>query len=343
MPDRDYLTMTDVMNQTNDGRLIHIGKEFYKNSTFADECPYVEANELSRDVGVFETEHKFGELTQLTDLDSPVKAKKAGYYKREDIMGMMEGWSKTNKKTYDAHPNGAQFRTRAVDRMIRNMGWDWEFLLMNSSITADPRGFTGLLPRMSHLTRLDRSGVVDSSITYQLPCLDAQMNTEGADGSLSSLVMVFFDEDEGVSQIYPRGTGQKGIQYETFPFTRVSSDAGEIVQAADQAIISGGLAVKNAMSAIRIANINPDDLDNFNKLTNQMHDAIRYFKPSDRQRVKIFTTGRVISAFGKYYGNRVAPAKYYDAIPRNTFGDISYDIFTLRECSSMLETEGKIS
>lgn len=343
MPERDYQTMTDVMNQTNDGKLVHIGQEFCKELTFGEECPYVEATDLSRDIGIFETPHQYGELTALTDLDSPVKAKKANYYKREDFMGMMEAWCKVNKKTYDANPNGAQLRTRMVDRMLRNMGYDWEFLCMNSSITNDPRGFTGLLPRMANLTDLDRYGVADPSLLYQLPCLDAGMTTAGADGALSSMVMVFFDQDEGVAQIYPRGTGQKGIQHTSHGFQWISSDEGEIVQAADNAIISGGIAVKNSMAAIRIANINPADLEHMENLTYAMHDAIRYFKKSDRKRVKIYTTSRVISSFGKYYSDRVSPAKYADAVPKNTTGDISYDIFTLRECSSMLETEGIIA
>ncbi|MDC7250336.1 MAG: hypothetical protein PQJ49_10505 [Sphaerochaetaceae bacterium] len=342
MPERDYQTMTDVMNQTNDGKLIHIGQEFCKELTFGEECPYTEASDLSRDVGVFETAYNYGELTSLTDLDSPVKAKKAGYYKREDLMGMLEAWCKVNKKTFDANPNGAKLRTRMVDRMLRNMGWDWEFLCLNASIANDPRGFTGLLPRMANLTDLDRVGVKDPTVSYSLPCLDAGMSTTGADGALSSLVMVFFDEDEGVSQIYPRGTGQKGIKHESFGFQWQSSADGNIVQASDNAIISGGLAVKNSKAAIRIANINPKDLEGMENLTYAMHDAIRYFKKSDRKRVKIYTTGRVISSFGKYYGKRVSPARYADAIPKNTTGDISYDIFTLRECSSMLETEGII-
>lgn len=342
MPERDYLTMTDVMNQTNDGRLVHIGQEFCRELTFGEECPYTEATDLSRDVGVFETPYKFGELTSLTDLDSPVKAKKAGYYKRQDLMGSMEGWCKTNKKTYDASPNGPQLRTRQVNRMLRNMGWDWEFLLFNASIANDPRGFTGLLPRMANLTDLDKVGIADPSVTYALPCLDSGMSKVGADGSLSSIVMVFFDPDQGVSQIYPRGTSQKGIKYESHDFQWISTPNGEIVQAADSAIISGGLAVKNSKSAIRIANVNPNDLAGMEKLTYAMHDAIRYFKKSDRRSVKIYTTSRVISSFGKYYGSRVTPAKYADVIPKNTTGDISYDIFTLRECSSMLETEGEI-
>lgn len=341
MAARDYQTMTDVMEQTNDGALTHIGQEFIKELTFAEEVPYTEATDLTRDVGIFETEYKQGQLTQLTDLDSAVKAKKAGYYKREDIMGMMEAWCKVNKKTYDASPNGAALRTRMVDRMLRNMGWDWEYLLLNGSIENDPRGFNGLLPRMTNLTDKDGYGLV-SGEKSPFVCLDAGGGSAETDGSLSSMIMCFFDPDEGVTQIYPRGTGQKGIDHNSYGFQWQSSPEGEIVQASDQAIMSGGLAIKNNKSVLRIANINPTDLDGYKALSDAMQDGIRCFKNSQRARVKIYTTSAVISGFSKYYNGLVSPATYRDVIPTNTFGDIKYDQFTLRDCSSMLETEGRI-
>lgn len=343
MPERDYLTMTDVMEQTNDGALIHIGREFTRELTFGEEVPYTEATDLTRDVGVFETPYKQGQLTQLTDLDSPVKAKKAGYYKREDIMGMQEAWCKVNKKTYDAHPSGAQLRTRMVNRMLRNMGWDWEFLLMNGSIVNDPRGFNGLLPRLGKLTDLDSFLVTDKTVKAPFVCLDGGGGTVQSDGSLSSMVFVYFDEDEGVTQIYPRGTGQKGIKHTSYGFQWQSSDEGEIVQASDQAIMTGGLAIKNARSVARIANINPQDYENLKGTVNVMIDAFRNFKLSQRSSVKIYTTSAVIAGFRKYFNNRIAPATYADAKPKNVIGDINFDGYTLRECASMLDSEGIIA
>lgn len=339
---RDYLTMTDVMEQTNDGKLVHIGKEFTKELTFGEEVPYTEATDLTRDVGIFETPYKQGELTALTDLDSPVKAKKAGYYKRQDIMGMMEAWCKVNRKTYDANPDGPALRTRMVDRMLRNMGWDWEYLLLNGSTDNDPRGFNGLLPRMANLTDKDFYQILNPTEKSPFVCLDAGGGTVANDGSLSSMVMCFFDADEGVTQIYPRGTGQKGIDYTSHPWQWQSSTDGEIVQASDQAVMSGGLAIKNSNSVLRIANIDPSDPTGFKALTDAMQDGIRCFKNSERRRVKIYTTSAVISGFSKYYNGLVQPATYNDAIPTNTVGDIRYDQFTLRDCSSMLETEGRI-
>lgn len=343
MPERDYQTLVDVMNQTNNGQLIHIGQEFTHELTFGEECPYTEATDLTRDIGIFETPYKFRELTSLTDLDSPVKSKKAGYYKREDIMGMQEAWCEFNKKTYDSYPNSSQLYTRMINRMLRNMGWDWEFMCLNGSISNDPRGFNGLLPRMAHLTDLDRKGIKDPSLSYPLPCIDAGMETKDVDGELCSMLFVFFDQDEGVTQIYPRGTGQKGIKFEKYPFQRIKTDEGNIVQSAATSTLTGGIAVKNALSAIRIANINYKDLEGMKNLQHAMYDAMEYFKSSQQASVKIYTNARVITALRKYRSDLVSPATYADATPKNSYGDINFDIFTIRRCDSMLATEGLIA
>ena len=95
---KDYLQQFDFANQTVDGTIVQIAKEFVDDLTFLKAMPWKEATYSTHDVQVFEEPGKQWDPDYLTNLDKGGSPKKFSHYKREAYLGMFEGWAKWQDK-----------------------------------------------------------------------------------------------------------------------------------------------------------------------------------------------------------------------------------------------------
>ena len=253
---------------------------------------------------------------------------------------MIEGWSKSLKKTMDLSPNDKELRWREDRRHLRGLGLDLEEGLLYGNRNQDPRKFLGFMPRFSKVTDID--GIAGDN---EHPFITLSGGGNNANG-MSSLLLVYWDEDEGAHLIYPSHKKDNGMEFTAYPYVAETQPDGTIIEVAKtKYACTAGLGIANRKSVIRIANIDVNADDKVTALGNleaAIYDAFAAMPVDFQSRAMLYANNRVISFMRKGYAGRVSPARYADAVPKNAIGDVMFDSFVVRRCDSMLATESKI-
>lgn len=137
------------------------------------------------------------------------------------------------------------------------------------------------------------------------------------------------------------------MEFNAYPVVAETQPDGTILEIAKtKYACTAGLGIANRRSVIRIANI---DLNAENKTTalgnleSAIYDAFAAMPVDFQGKAMLYANNRVISFMRKGYAGRVSPARYEDAVPKNSIGDVMFDSYVVRRCDSMLVTEAKIS
>lgn len=347
----DYLTFLDVASQTSDGKLVQIAKEFVSGLTFFKSAPWKEATHLDKDECVFATDGEHFSQTKFMETDGWFKPTKDTYYKRISHLGRIGASRTFELNTIKTVPNGNLFVQRGLDDMHRHMGNDAEYAILNTSQNTNPNAPEGLLPRYSKITNmygevLNSSGTTTGDKT-PFVCLDA-LGGKGSDsassGHLSSILIVYFSDVNGVSLVYPRGSKEIGIDFKFYdnPQMETSSDGMFRPSIYATTSLTYGISVNNALACTRIANVNPNDETSLKTAMNLVFDAYERMDGTMKQGAMIFTTAEVVCALRKLQYKNVYQTSLRGVQALNLKGDVVVDddIFTV--CHNMLHTEGRI-
>lgn len=346
---KDYDTMSDVMQSTLDGRLVHIVQEFQHLMTIGEDLPWVPATHDDHDEGVFEDDYKYNHSSQTADLDSSVKASKTGHYKRRDLIGMREGGHRTNWKTYQQlGSRGTAYRTQQVDRMIRDTGLDFQHDIFYGNPADDPNQFLGLYPRFNVVTDMygkivggDHEGEDHPYIT-----LSAGGTTSG---KLCSVFIICPEPLDGAALIYPNPdkatTLTHGVYHESENFRWVTAeDGGQIKQAWDYVQVKGGLRFANRHAGIRICDIDTSDEDCIKRAVNMFYYAMEAIPRNLQPHMLVYGPKQFRADLKVFFNSKVLPSTYEEAKPTNVTGDFVFDgVFWFRAADEMLMTESKVA
>jgi hypothetical protein len=240
----------------------------------------------------------------------------------------------------DIAPHDNELRWREDRRHLRGLGLDLEEALLYGNRNQDPRKFLGFMPRFAKIT--DIEGVANDT---QYPFITIDAGGDNANG-MSSILLVYWDVDEGAHLIYPSHKKDNGMEFVAYPYVAETQPDGTIIEVAKtKYACTAGLGIANRKSVIRIANVdhaNANITETLGKLEAAIYDAFAAMPVDFQGRATLYANNRVISMMRKGYAGRVSPARYVDSVPKNAIGDIMFDSFIVRRCDSMLPTESKV-
>lgn len=350
MESKKYLTLADIAAQTADGKLVNIVSEFQDGLTLFHDAPWKEASHIDKDESVFLKENDRLTQTSPLSLGDGLFATKSGYYKRVSSLGKIGTLREFDEETLKAVPNGEVYLQRELANMMRSMGNDAEYAILNISQDTDPRYPEGLLPRYSLLTDiygeiLDKTGKGTGTKTPYV-CLDAlgaKVDT-AKDGKLSSVLIVYFDDVNGVSLLYPRGSSTIGFDYRLdsdYSWTK-NTDGGKRRELNAACFLTYGITVNNGLACTRIANVDPEDETSLKTMMGLLFDAYERMDTYMKQSVRIFTTAQVVSAVRKLQYKNIYHTSLQGIQALNLKGQVVVDNDVFTTCHNMLHTEGRI-
>jgi hypothetical protein len=335
----NYLTLSDVAQQTHNKELLPMVQEIEKPTTLFASMGWQQSSDSLSDVTGVQGEIPHG---TWVGLDRGVKANKGTWSQREEGMGLLEAWSEVNEKTMSVSPNPDALRWENDQMHLQGMGEDAEFALLYGNPLQNPNTFLGFMPRFGYCTDWEGNILAGEHQGENSPfiCIDAG----GAEGKpLSSILLVASGAPQGPRLIYPRYKENNGIVFRHFPFENtLDAEGGNIRVAKSQFMIMMGLKIPHRRSVIRIANIDPTDATVIEGLSNKLYEAFEAMPLGMKGSVNIYTTGHVTLAMRKSFNERVMPAKNADAVAKNAIGDVNFDNFILQRCYSMLGTEDHV-
>lgn len=333
----NYLTFADVAAATHNEDLVPVVDEVTKRVTMWNDAPWKASSDMLRDIGGREGDPPRGTWVAV---DEGAKPNKGSQEKYAEELGMIESWSKSLKKTMDISPHDKELRWREDRRHLRGLGLDLEEGLLYGNRNQDPRKFLGFMPRFTKVTDID--GVAGDN---EYPFITLSAGGNNANG-MSSLLLVYWDEDEGAHLIYPSHKKDNGMEFTAYPYVAETQPDGTILEVAKtKYACTAGLGIANRKSVIRIANIDLNSQNPTTALGNleaAIYDAFAAMPVDFQSRAMLYANNRVISFMRKGYAGRVVPARYADAVPKNAIGDVMFDSFVVRRCDSMLATEAKV-
>lgn len=223
----------------------------------------------------------------------------------DEVCGLMEGHSQLDVKLAELNGNSAAYRASVDMRFLRSFKYEFETGFFYHSTAASPRKFNGLGPRYSAL----------SGTPYSRQVVDSTVGT-GTGSDMTSVWLVCFSPDT-VFGITPKGA-PSGLTMEDMGVQMVTDGAGNRFRAYETVWNwSVGLAVADAESVVRIANIDTGDASlTGTTLIDDMTKA--YFRLRDP------TAGRCV-----WFGNRTINEVLYNqarsAIPNSTLSIGTYE------------------
>ena len=345
-----YLTLADIAAQTADGKLVNIASEFLDGLTAFHDAPWKEASHIDKDEGVFLKETDRLSQTTALALGDGYTASKSGYYKRVSSLGSLGQMRSFDERTLLAVPNGEVYMQRELANMMRSIGNDTEYALLNISQDSNPSYPEGLLPRYSLLTDvygdiLDSTGAT-TGVKTPYVCLDAlgaKVDTS-KNGKLSSVLVVYFDDVNGVSLLYPRGSSTIGFRYKVDDdYSWVTNANGtQRRQLNATCDITCGITVNNGLACTRIANVDPDDETSIKTMMDLLFDAYERMDNYMKNSVRIYTTEQVVSAVRKLQYKNIYHNSLQGIQALNLKGQVVVDNDVFTTCHNMLHTEGRI-
>lgn len=337
----DYMTFADVAAATNNGDLIPVVNEVIQKLTMWNDAPWKATSDMLRDLGGREGTPPRG---TWVGVDEGARPNKGSMEKYTEELGMIEAWSKTIKKIADLAPNEKELRWREDKRHLKGLGLDLEEALLYGNRLQDPKKFLGFMPRFSALTDIDGIGILSEEDEHFVT-----LNAGGtSENGMSSILMVYWDQDEGAHLLYPSHSVDNGMQFVPYPYNAETQTDGTILEIAKtKYACTAGLGIANRKSVVRIANI--DNSLSGTDLTTAMglieasiYDAFAAVPVDFQSKVKLYANNYTIATLRKALTGRITPANYTDSVPKNSIGDVMFDSFVIRRCDSMKNTESKV-
>jgi len=337
----DYMTFSDVAAATHNEDLIPVVEEVSTKVTMFNDAPWKASTDMLRDIGGRE-----GEAPRATwvGVDEGAKPNKGSQEKYTEELGMLEAWSKTVKKIADLSPHSDELRWREDKRHFKGMGLDLESALIYGNRVQNVRKFDGFIPRFAHLTDIDGIGAVSGE--------DENFVTMNAGGvsavGMSSIMMVYWDIDDGAHLLYPSHSANNGMQFVPYGYNAIEQSDGTLLEVAfSKFACTVGLGIANRRSVVRVANIDnsltgADLTTAMGNIEASIYDAFASIPVDFQNRVRLYANNRTLSTLRKGFAKRIAPARYEDAIPKNATGDIMFDSFVIRRCDSLLNSEDRV-
>lgn len=214
------------------GQAARIAEVLHEKNAILDDIPWVEANETFSNRTVRRSAEPTGSFRKINLGISPEASKTTPIV---DVVGLLESYSKVDKRLAEAAPSPKQFRSDEDMSHVSGMGKTIaEKLIYGNSMTT-PEEFTGLAPRLDSITT---------------NCIDAG----GSGGDTTSIYVVTWDLDY-CHGIYGRGS-QGGIKQEDHG-VQVIEDSSSLINKwyITHFAWECGLVVRNERGIGRIANI----------------------------------------------------------------------------------------
>ena len=337
----DYLTFADVAAATHNQDLVPVVDEVTTRVTMWNDAPWKATSDMLRDIGGREGDPPRG---TWVGVDEGAKPNKGSMEQYVEELGSIEAWSKSVKKVMDISPNDKELRWREDKRHLRGLGLDLEEGLLYGNRLQDPRKFLGFMPRFASLTDIDGIGLVSQDKEPYITIDGGGTSNLG----MSSILMVYWDEDEGAHLLYPSFKKDNGMEFKPYPYTAELQTDGTVLEIAySKYACTVGLGIANRKSVIRIGNIDnkvaPNDfVANMSKLEAALYDAFAAMPVDFQSRVRLYANNYTIATMRKAFAKRVVPANYGDSVPKNAIGDVMFDSFIIRRCDSMKNTESKL-
>lgn len=331
---KSYLTLTDVAQMTNNGNIMKFVHEFQKHVSLFNSLPMRASSEILKDHSAVVEEIPGG---TWTGLDRDVKPNKGRFGKREENIALIEGWSEYNEKTMMVAPDSNALRWEHDALHVAGMSLDAETGLLYGNPDVDEYQPLGFMPRMNAVTD---NHAMKSGVRQKHVCLSAGGTNSGKMGS----ILLVGKGPQAASLIYPKNVRNGGLMFDAYGFENMKGEEGGYIRRAlSHFQLMFGLSINNRQTACRIANIDVTDPTSVGKISDALYEAFASIPREYRASVDIWAPADVILAMRKAYNERVKPATYNDAIPRNAIGDVQFDRFVIQQCDSMLMTEATVA
>lgn len=337
----DYLTFSDVAAATNNNQLVPVVDEVSTKVTMFNDAPWKATSDMLRDIGGREGDPPRG---TWVGVDEGAKPNKGSMEKYVEELGMIESWSKTIKKIADISPHSDEMRWREDRRHLKGLGLDLESALIYGNRSQNIRKFDGFIPRFKTLTDIDGMGLVSGEDEKFITIDAGGTNNDG----MSSIMLVYWDIDEGAHLLYPSHSKDNGMQFVPYGFKAVEQSDGTLLEVAySKFACTVGLGIANRKSVIRIANIDNSlsgsDLKTaMGKIEAAIYDAFAAVPVDFQSKIRLYANNRTLSTLRKGFSGRIYPANYGDSVPKNAIGDVMFDSFNIRRCDSLISTEEKV-
>lgn len=228
-PNGAIATVIELLNQTNE---------------FLHDLSFVEGN--------LPTGHRTTVRTGLPEvywrsINQGVPPSKSTTAQVDDTCGMLEGYSKVDKKLADLNGNTAAFRLSEDRPFMEAMSQEIASTLLYGNPAVEPKKFLGLAPRYSTLDTAKAANAQN--------VIDA-----GGTGTDNTSIWLIVYGDQTVHGIFPKGM-QAGMQHKDLGEDTVSDGNGGEYQAYRTHFTwDAGLTVRDWRYAVRIANVDVSNI-----------------------------------------------------------------------------------
>ena len=331
----DYKTLSELTKGVGSPDITNVVDEITQSTTMLGDAAFTEATGMLENQGMRKTSLP---TNQWVAIDQGGKASKGHKELFKDDMGIIESWATARQKEGMFSPNPEQVYAEDEKDHVASLGLDVEECLIYGG--SEVGQFSGIIPRFNKVTTNSELAAIRDN--PQFITLD---NGGDEDEIQSSLLMIVWGAG-GAQMLYPRYVQNKGIQITKGEWQVIEEDGAKFFQRDTQFLMSTGLSVMNRFAAIRIANVETDDAnlaDSMPALKKNLYKAFTLLPKQLKSRVRIYAPGSVVASVNDYYSNLVSPVTYEGAIPQNAIGDVRFDRFIIRQCDSMIATEGVVT
>lgn len=236
------LTLDEVIKRTDpSGKMAPIVDALYEENAILQDVPWKESNGIFSNKTTRWVKEPSGGYRKLNEGGSYEKGVTGVVI---DTIGMLDTWSRVDKKEAMAAPNKAQFLNDEAMSFVRGLGKTVAGDIFYSNTTTTPEQFTGLAPRLASLA-------TSANV----------LNAGGTGSDLTSIFVVDWGTDK-VTGLYPKGS-KGGINREDLGLNKELDGSNQPYMAfVNHFEWDLGISVKNLKSIGRVANIETSGTSN---------------------------------------------------------------------------------
>ncbi len=250
------LTLAEVAKRHDpDGNMATIAEVLEEQNDILKDAPWREANDVFSNKGTRRSREPGGTWRKL---NAGVVAEKSETVEIVDTIGMLDTLAKNDVEVIKSFKNPSQARSDEAMSFAAGLGKTMASTMIYGNTITTPEKFTGLAPRMDDLATTNNV-----------------LNEGGTGSDLTSIFVIDWGPST-VHMLYPRNS-KVGLDHEDLGIQLVTDiGSNEFRAYVDYFSWKAGMAVKNAKSIGRIANIesagtsNIFDEDNLIALLNRM-------------------------------------------------------------------------
>lgn len=329
----EYKTLSELTLGLGNPDITNVVDEITHATTMLADAPFKESTGMLENRGLRKVSLPTNKWVAIDEGGTASKGHKELF---QDEMGIIESWSTARQKEGMIAPNPERQYAEDERDHVASMALDVEETLIYGG--GNPGEFKGIMPRFNTLT-------TDLSSLRTNPQF-ITLGNGGDDDELQSSVLMIVWGEGAASMLYPRYSATKGITISKGEWQVITENNEKFFQRDTQFMMSTGLSLMNRFSVIRIANIATADNKIETSMPNLRKNLFKAFTLLPKQfksRVRIYAPGAVVAGLNNYYAGQVQPVTYKDAIPTNAIGDVMFDNFVIRQCDSMISTEGVVA